>query len=91
MCVHTLRSSHRRCSTKKDFLKNFAKFTEKQASGLRAATLLKKILQHRCFLVNFANFFRIPILQKDPGTTASVCYVGSCYFYEAKVILHNLK
>ena len=84
MCVHKLRSSHWRCSKKKDFLKNFAKFTEKQASGLRAATLLKKILQHWCFLINFANFFRIPILQNDPGTTASVCYVGD--FTQLKVI-----
>ena len=41
-CTYTLRSSHRRCSTKKGFLKNLAKFTGKQASGLRAATLLKR-------------------------------------------------
>ena len=70
-CAYTLRSSHRRNSTKKDFLKNFAKFTEKQASGLRASTLFKKRLQRRCFLVNFSNFFRIPILQNESGTTAS--------------------
>ena len=75
---------------KKYFFKNFAKFTGKQTSGLRAATLLKKRLQHKCFLVNFANFFRIPILQNDSGTMASVCYIGSYYFYETKVALHNL-
>ena len=66
-CAYTLRSNHRRCSTKKRFLKNFAQFTGKQASGLRAATLLKKPLQYSCFLVNFANFSRIPILQNDFG------------------------
>ena len=77
MCVHTLRSSYRRYSTKKDFLKNFAKFTGKQVSGLRATTLLKKRLQHGYFLVNFANFFRIPILQNDSGTTASVYYIAA--------------
>ena len=67
-CAYTLRSSHRRCSTKKKgFLKNFARFAGKQVSGLRAATLLKKRLQHWCFLVNFANFFRIPIVQNDSG------------------------
>ena len=34
-----------------------------QVAGLRPATLLKKRLQHRCFLVNFAKFLRAPFLQ----------------------------
>ena len=50
------RSSHRRCSVKKDVLRNFAKFTGKHLcqrlffnslAGLRPATLLKKSLLHK--------------------------------------------
>ena len=53
----------RRCSTKKDYLRNFAKFTRKymwlslffnKVAGLRPASLLKKRRWHRCVLVNFA-------------------------------------
>ena len=53
-------------------LKNFAKFTEKhlcqslflnKVAGLKFATLLKKRLWHRCFLVNFAKFLIAPFLQ----------------------------
>ena len=52
---------------KKDVLKNFANFTEKnlrqslffnKVAGLRPATLLKKTSSHRCFPVNFAKFLR---------------------------------
>ena len=32
-------------------------------SGLRAATLLKKRLQHKCFQINFVKFLRTPFLQ----------------------------
>ena len=65
------RSSHRKCSVKKGFLRNFAKFTGKQlcqnlffdkVAGLRPATLLKKRLWHRRFPVNFAKFLKIPFL-----------------------------
>ena len=71
-----LRSSHRRCSVRKDVLKNFAKFTGKhlcqslffnRVAGLRPATLLKKRLWHRCFPVNFVKFLRIPFLQNTSG------------------------
>ena len=41
-----------RCSVKKVFLE----------IDLRPATLLKKRLWHRCFLVNFAKFLRIPFV-----------------------------
>ena len=56
------RSSHQRCSVKKGVLRNLAKFTGKHlcqslyfdnVAGLRAATLLKQILLHRC------NFIKI--------------------------------
>ena len=52
------RSSHRKCSGKKDALKNFAKFTGKHLC-LRPATLLKIRLWHMCFPVNFSKFPRI--------------------------------
>ena len=64
---------------KKGVLRNFAKFTGKhlcqglffnKVAGLWAATLLKKILWHSCFPVNFAKFLR-PYLQNTTGTTAS--------------------
>ena len=57
---------------KKGVLGNFAKFTGKHmcrsfflnsAAGLRPATLLKKGLLHRCFIVNFAKFLRTLFLQ----------------------------
>ena len=62
--------SHRRCSVKKDVLRNFAKFTGKhlcqshflnKVAGLE--TLLRKRLCRRCFPVNFAKFLRTPFLQ----------------------------
>ena len=37
------KSSHRRCSVRKDVLRNFAKFTGKHlCQGLKPATLLKR-------------------------------------------------
>ena len=54
------------------FLRNFAKFTEKnlcqsllfnKVAGLRPATLFKKRPWHRCFPVNFAKFLITLVLQ----------------------------
>ena len=68
------RSSHQRCSVKKDVLRNFAKFTGKQLcqglffnkfAGLGPATLLKMGLWHKCFPVNFAKFLRTHFLQNN--------------------------
>ena len=65
------RSSHQRCFVKKGVLRNFAKFTGKHlchrlffnnVADLRHATLLKKILWHRCFPVNFVKSLRTPFL-----------------------------
>ena len=42
---------------KKGVLRNFAKFTGKHLC-LRPASLLKKRLWHRCFLLNFVKFLR---------------------------------
>ena len=70
------RSTHRRCSVKKDCLRNFAKLTGKRlcqslffnkVAGLRPSTLLEKRLWHKCFSVNFANFLRTPFLQNTSG------------------------
>ena len=61
------RSSRPEVFCKKRILKNFTKFTGKhlcqrlffnKVAGLRAATLLKKRLWHRCFPVNFVKFLR---------------------------------
>ena len=94
------RSTHRRCSFKKDVLKNFAKFWRtpffeehlrelllffetgfyvtsskhlcqslffNKVAGLRPATLLKKRLWDRCFLVNFVKFLRTHFSQNTSG------------------------
>ena len=64
-----LRSSRPEVYCKWGVLKNLAKFIGKhlcqgllfnKVTGLRPATLLKKRLWHRCFLVNFAKFLRKP-------------------------------
>ena len=74
------RSSRRRCSIKKGVLRNFAKFTGKhlcqslffnKVASLRPATLSKKRLWYRCFLVNFAKFLRISFLTEHLRATAS--------------------
>ena len=66
------RSSHQKCSLKKVFLKNFTKFSGKylcwslffnKVSGMRPTTLLKMILQQRCFPVNFVKCLRTLFLQ----------------------------
>ena len=38
-----------------------------KVSGLRLKTLLKKRLQHRCFLANFAKFLRTHFLRNTSG------------------------
>ena len=38
-----------------------------KVAGLRAATLLRKRLWHRCFPVNFVKFLRTPFLQNTSG------------------------
>ena len=69
LCFSIHRSSRTEVFCKKGVLRNFTKFTGKhlcqrlffnKVAGLRAATLLKKSLWHRCFPVNFAKFLRTP-------------------------------
>ena len=77
---YLFRSSHRRRSVKKSFLRNFAKFTEKHLSrslsfnkvaGLRAAALLKERLWHGCFPVSFAKFLTTLFLQNTSSQLLS--------------------
>ena len=72
MVSSIFRSRQRRYSVKKGVLKNFANFTEKHLchslffnkfAGFQAWNFIKKWLQHKCFPVNFAKFFRTPFLQ----------------------------
>ena len=79
LCVLALvfphvRSSHQKCSVKKDVLRNFGKFTGKhlcqsryfnKVAGLRP--LSKQRLWHSCFPVNFAVFLRTPFQQNTSG------------------------
>ena len=68
------RSSHQKCSMKKDVLKNFTKFTGKhlcqslflnKVAGFRTANLIKKRLWQRRFHANFVKFLRTPF-QRSP-------------------------
>ena len=74
--LNPFRSSRRRCSVKKGFLRNSSKFTTKhlcqslffdKVAALRPATLLKERFWHRCFVVNFEEFLRKPFLQNTSG------------------------
>ena len=58
------RSSRPKVLIIKSVLRNFRKKFNKIA-GLRAATLLKKRLWHRCFPMNLANFFRTPFVTEQ--------------------------
>ena len=66
---HFFRSSRPEVFFKKGVLRNLPKLTGKhlcqilffnKVAGLRPATLLKKGLWYRCFLVNFLKFLRAP-------------------------------
>ena len=76
------RSSRPEVFCKKGVLRNFAKFTGKhlcqslffnKVTGLRAATLLKKRLWHRCFTMNFLKFLRTHFFHRTPLVAASEC------------------
>ena len=67
---------------KSQVLKNFAKFTGKhlcqslffnKVVGLKPATLLKMRLWHRCFSVNFKNFYEHVFLKNTSGGYSSAC------------------
>ena len=50
----------------------YSKSTDVTCNCLRPATLLKKRLWHRCFLVNFSKFLRTPFLTETPPVAAFV-------------------
>ena len=60
------RSSHQRCSVRKDVLRNFAKFTGKHLcqglfmSGPKVCNCIKKRIWHGCLPANLAKFLRTP-------------------------------
>ena len=76
------RSSDRRCSVRKNFSRNFAKFIGKylchslfnKVAGLRSATLLKKWTWRRCFLLNFAKFLSTSFSQHLWSTASNTSY-----------------
>ena len=98
-----IRSSHRRCSVRKFFLRNFAKFTGKnlcqslyfnKAADLSPATLSKQRLLHRCFPVNFAKFLRTPFLQNTSvrlllKNFVKVIKMKPAYQHSASVKINN--
>ena len=60
------RRSHRRCSVKKNVLRNFAKSSEKHPC--QSLFLIKwQALWHSCFPVTFTKFLRTSFLQKISG------------------------
>ena len=44
-----------------------------QGNTVRACNFIKKVLQHRCFPMKFAKFFRTPFFYRTPPMAASVC------------------
>ena len=74
--VHIITSTRLEVFCKKRVLKHFAKLIAKHLfqslcfnniASLKAATLLKKILLHRYFPVNFSKFFRRTFIQINSG------------------------
>ena len=63
------RSSHRRCSVKKVFLKLLQNSHQSTCAIVffNKVAGQKKRLWHRCFLVNFAKFLRTTFLQNTSG------------------------
>ena len=72
------RSSRSEVFCKRGVLKNFSKFTGKHLcqglffNRLKPATLLKKRLWHRCFIMNFAEFSKASFIYRIPLVAASV-------------------
>ena len=71
----------------KGVLRNFAKFRGKhlrqslignKVAGLMPATLLKKILWHRCFPVNFSKLLRTPFEQNTSRRLLLLIYQKKC-------------
>ena len=79
---------------------NFTKFTGKhlgqslflnKVTGLRAATLLKKKLWHKCFPVNFAKFLRTPYLQNTSEWLLLILFVACFLCFQLSKIFATKK
>ena len=70
-------SSHRRCSIKKDVLKNFVKFSWKRPCW--SLFFLENRLRYRCFPIGFAKFSRT--------TTAFCKTTAKTSFYKSPLLL----
>ena len=83
-CAYTLRSSHRRCSTKKVFLKFFQ---ISQETGLRsqACNFIKKVTPAQVFSCEFCEIFENSFFAEHLWVSASAHYTSSCYFHERKI------
>ena len=84
--VLSLRSSHRRNSLKKLFLKISQ---NSQENTCARASFLIKVFLHRCFPVNFANFLRTPFLQNTSGRLLRK-HVENCYIKRHHVYFNLL-
>ena len=80
----TNRSSHRKCSVRKDVLRNFAKLAGKhlcrslffnKVADLQAYSFIKKRLQHRRFPAKSMKVFKNTYFEEHLRTTASVDYL----------------
>ena len=84
-CGRTTRSSHRRSSIKKLFLKILQypqvtpvlQFLFKKVAVLRACTFIKKRPQHRWFPLNIAKILRLPISKNICERLFFDCFNGS--------------
>ena len=71
------------CSVRKGVLRNLQNSQENTCAGLIPATLFKKRLWLRCFLVKFAKFLRTPFLQNISGRVLLNCWLWLCQFVKS--------
>ena len=68
-----------------------ASFFFNKVAGLRSATLLKKILWHRYFPMNFAKFLRKPFPTKHLRWLLLFCAYSHCFsYYLISILLFTL-
>ena len=93
------KSSHRRCSKEKLFLKilqysqentRIKKIIIIKLEALRPVTKLKRKLQHRCFSVNFMKFLKAPILKNSERLLLCTSPVSSTIIFQihTELLLH---
>ena len=85
------RSSHQRCSVRKENSKNSQENTCARVSflkrALKACNFIKKRLWHRCFPVNFAKFLRTPFSQNTSGRL--LLFIIKDYHFHQKLLSSN--